>query len=91
MNTVTIGTIPIEKIGPSKTNPRTNFNDDAMKELIESIKKKGIIYPLTVRRTGGNNNDPTYEIVDGERRYRAAKKCRSTSGSWMMMKPGRLR
>jgi ParB/RepB/Spo0J family partition protein len=62
--------LQIEKVVPSKTNPRKSFNEAALKELAESIKRQGIISPILVRPTkkvGG------YEIVTGERRFRAAQ------------------
>ena len=65
METLQIG---IEKIVPSKTNPRKNFDDAQMKELEGSIQEKGIISPILVRALGDK-----FEIVAGERRFRAAK------------------
>lgn len=56
-------------IKPSRTNPRTVFDDARMKELQESIKAKGIVRPLVVRSIG----DGSYELIAGERRLRAAK------------------
>lgn len=49
--------------------PRTNFNDEAIKELASSIKELGIIQPITVRKLDFNK----YQLVSGERRYRASK------------------
>jgi ParB/RepB/Spo0J family partition protein len=60
--------IDIDLVIPSKTSPRKDFNI-GMKELIENIKAKGIIYPLKIRPISGRK----YEIVNGERRYRAVK------------------
>lgn len=62
--------IQTHKLTPTKFQPRTEFNDDNLKELSESISKNGIIQPLTVRPTGTAGE---YEIVAGERRWRAAK------------------
>ena len=55
---------------PSKLNPRKDFRDDELAELAESIRAKGLVQPIIVRpsRRGG------YEIVAGERRWRAAQK-----------------
>ncbi len=61
--------IPIEDIVPNRAQPRVVFDDDSLQELADSIKEHGIIQPLVLRR-----NDDKYEIVAGERRYRAAKK-----------------
>jgi len=56
------------KITPNRQQPRTVFNDEKISELAESIKEHGIIQPILVRQT----NDG-YELIAGERRYRAAK------------------
>ena len=59
--------ININNIIPNTTQPRTFFDDDAINELAESIKENGLIQPIVVRPI---DNDK-YEIVAGERRYRA--------------------
>lgn len=59
--------INIRKIKPSKTNPRKNFDKTAHEELTESVKKHGVLQPILVRPNGD-----LFEIVAGERRYRAA-------------------
>ena len=64
------GKLPLDKISPNKNQPRTHFDENKMEELIASIKQKGIIQPLTVKEL----DNGTYEIIAGERRYRAAKK-----------------
>lgn len=61
--------LPIEKLVPSKTNPRKNFDDASLEKLADSIRNTGIHLPLIVRPQNGH-----FEIVAGERRYRAAKK-----------------
>lgn len=53
---------------PNKSQPRTEFNDAAIKSLAESIKENGILQPICVRKNGA-----LYEIISGERRVRAAK------------------
>ena len=58
--------IPIEKIKPNKYQPRKTFDDSSLEELSESIKKNGLIQPIVVRQKGKG-----YEIIAGERRYRA--------------------
>jgi ParB family chromosome partitioning protein len=63
-------TIPIEKLRPNPNQPRRSFNDAALMELAESIESKGVIQPLIVRETA----DDMFEIVAGERRWRAAQK-----------------
>ncbi|MEP3297220.1 MAG: ParB/RepB/Spo0J family partition protein [Lentilitoribacter sp.] len=63
--------IPVEKIRPNPDQPRRTFSEDALKELSESIREKGIIQPLIVRQ---DPKDPDmFEIVAGERRWRAAQ------------------
>ena len=60
--------IPLSQISPNKNQPRKYFDEKGMEELSQSISEYGIIQPITVRRIKG-----TYELVAGERRYRAAK------------------
>jgi len=60
--------LPIESVQANPRQPRTNFQQDKLYELAESIKVNGIIQPLLVRRQG-----QMFEIVAGERRWRAAK------------------
>ena len=62
--------IPIERIRPNPNQPRRDFEPQALNELADSLKQKGIIQPLIVRAISG---DDTYEIVAGERRWRAAQ------------------
>ncbi|GAA0178221.1 nucleoid occlusion protein [Clostridium sediminicola] len=62
--------IPLEQIIPNAYQPRKTFNDNTIEELAQSINTYGIIQPLSVRKM----KDKVYEIVAGERRYRAAKK-----------------
>ncbi len=59
----------IEEIIPSRTQPRKHFDESKLKELAESIKERGILEPLIVRRL-----DQGYELIVGERRWRAAQK-----------------
>ena len=56
----------ISKVEPNKLQPRKNFNEDALQELADSIKEHGIIEPLIVQK-----RDSYYEIIAGERRWRA--------------------
>ncbi len=62
--------LPINNIIPNKNQPRKNFDKNQLSSLVESIKEKGIIQPISVRK----NDDGLFEIIAGERRYRAAKK-----------------
>ena len=65
-----IATIPISKVKPNPFQPRQDFDQNAIDELSRSIKEKGIIQPVTVRRTGIDG----YELISGERRLRASEK-----------------
>lgn len=60
--------LDIKKIEPNRKQPRKNFDEDAMLELAESIKQFGVLQPLIVHDKGDY-----YEIIAGERRWRAAK------------------
>ncbi len=61
--------LELDQIEVNPFQPRTQFNDEALKQLASSIKELGIIQPITVRKTNYNQ----YQLVSGERRYRAAK------------------
>ena len=63
-----IQNLPLGKIKPDLEQPRKTFNEDALKQLSESIEKHGVLQPITVRQLNGH-----YIIVMGERRYRASK------------------
>lgn len=63
-----INEIAISQIMPNPTQPRQNFDEDALEELAASVRELGIIQPLTLRSMGDN----AYQIISGERRYRAA-------------------
>jgi ParB family chromosome partitioning protein len=58
----------IEELTPNRYQPRRDFNDDSQRELIDSVKKSGIIQPIIVRKSENG-----YEIIAGERRWRAAQ------------------
>ncbi|MBW4054236.1 MAG: ParB/RepB/Spo0J family partition protein [Proteobacteria bacterium] len=60
---------PIEKIRPNRNQPRKHFSPEKLEELAASIREKGIIQPLIVTR-----KEDGYEIIAGERRWRAAQK-----------------
>ncbi len=64
-----ISKIDISKISPNKLQPRRNFKEKEIQELSSSIKNQGLIQPLVVRDTGDNG----YEIIAGERRWRACQ------------------
>lgn len=65
-----INEIEIRLISPNPDQPRTTFDEEALDELAASIRELGIIQPLSLRKTGAN----TYQIIAGERRFRAAIK-----------------
>jgi ParB family transcriptional regulator, chromosome partitioning protein len=62
--------IDIDLIEPNNFQPRTRFDDAQLEELAQSIKANGIVQPILVRKTG----EGRYQIVAGERRWRAAQK-----------------
>ena len=61
--------VPINQIEPNRNQPRKQFDEDAIEELADSIKQFGVIQPLIVKK-----RDNYYEIIAGERRWRASKK-----------------
>ncbi len=63
--------VPVERVRPNPDQPRRTFAQEALNELAASISEKGIIQPLIVRLAPGDPN--MYEIVAGERRWRAAQ------------------
>ena len=63
-----INEIAVSQITPNPDQPRQNFDEEALEELATSIRELGIIQPLTLRSLGDN----AYQIISGERRYRAA-------------------
>ena len=64
--------VPIEYLRPNPRNPRRNFSDAELDELAASIKERGIIQPVVVRSVRGAKD--AYEIIAGERRWRAAQR-----------------
>ncbi|TLF42238.1 ParB/RepB/Spo0J family partition protein [Maribacter aurantiacus] len=61
--------LDLEHIEVNPFQPRSNFNDETLQELASSIRELGVIQPITVRKLGFNK----YQLVSGERRYRASK------------------
>ena len=61
--------IPIDRIEPNPFQPRMSFDQEALEELAESIRTFGLIQPVTVRR----KSDGKYQIISGERRFRACR------------------
>ena len=63
----------LQDLVPGQYQPRTRMDEGALYELAESIKAQGIMQPILVRRLTSGANDGKYEIIAGERRFRAAK------------------
>ena len=64
--------LSLSEIVPNKYQPRKNFDEESLDELSNSIKERGVIQPIIVRKS--NADDSKYEIIAGERRWLAAKK-----------------
>ena len=67
---INVSLIPIENIQANKQNPRSVFSEEELIDLSNSIKEKGIVQPIIVRR---RENESSYEVIAGERRWRAAQ------------------
>lgn len=67
--TADIMRIPIDMIEPNPFQPRMNFDQESLEELADSIRTLGLIQPITVRR----KSDGRYQIISGERRFRASR------------------
>ena len=68
-DTADILRIPVDMIEPNPYQPRMNFDQEALEELADSIRTLGLIQPITVRR----KSDSRYQIISGERRFRACR------------------
>ncbi len=64
--------LDIKSIKPNEYQPRRVFKDSALNDLVASIKEKGVIQPIIVRRRKSESGD--YQIISGERRWRACQK-----------------
>ena len=64
-----INEVPVDQIKPNPNQPRREFDEAALQELADSIRQIGIIQPITLRK----HSDDTYEIIAGERRWRASQ------------------
>jgi ParB family transcriptional regulator, chromosome partitioning protein len=66
--------LPIDRISPNAAQPRQVFDEESMAELVHSINEVGLLQPIVVRRTaGGEGGEDRYELVMGERRWRACQ------------------
>lgn len=70
LGTPAIGTLPLDQIRPNKDQPRKDFDEERLEELAESIRTLGLVQPITIEPLG----DGTYQIIAGERRWRAAQR-----------------
>ena len=66
-------TLPLAELVPGQYQPRTRMDEGALYELAESIKAQGIMQPVLVRKLTAGQNAGRYEIIAGERRFRAAR------------------
>ena len=64
-----VSKVKLKDVNPNPDQPRRDFDEQSLEQLSQSIKKKGVITPITLRKQDGG-----YEIIAGERRWRAAKK-----------------
>lgn len=74
MTTTHVNTLPVEVLQAGKFQPRRQFDDEVLHELADSIEKNGIMQPIVVRAIG----EGRYEIIAGERRFRASKLAKLT-------------
>ncbi|MEY4449801.1 MAG: hypothetical protein RLZZ304_176 [Actinomycetota bacterium] len=69
----TYASIPLNQIVPNRVNPRTVFEPEALAELIHSVREFGVLQPIVVRPMGQKDGQPAFELIMGERRFRASK------------------
>lgn len=74
-DTTAINEVPLGAIVPNPDQPRTTFNEEALEELAQSVRELGIIQPISLRKLP----DGTYQIIAGERRFRAAQRAGLTA------------
>ena len=65
--------IPVSSIAPNPRQPRQVFDEEAQAELVQSIRQVGVLQPVVVRPLPGGDQPPSYELVMGERRWRASQ------------------
>jgi ParB family chromosome partitioning protein len=65
--------LPLDRISPNPAQPRSSFDPDALEELVTSIREVGLLQPVVVREVAGDEGGPRYELVMGERRWRASQ------------------
>jgi ParB family chromosome partitioning protein len=72
-NSDTLRTLSVSQLQPGKYQPRTQMDQESLAHLADSIKAQGVIQPILVRLLPGNSIPEKYEIIAGERRWRAAQ------------------
>jgi len=70
--------LPLEKIAPNPHQPRKEFDEEKLAELAESFKTRGMLQPILVKKEGAG-----YQLVAGERRFRAAKTAGLKVANWL--------
>jgi ParB family chromosome partitioning protein len=65
--------LPVELLQRGRYQPRADLRTDTLEELADSIRRQGVIQPIVVRPVGGGGSEQRYEIIAGERRWRAAQ------------------
>ena len=65
--------LPVTAISPNPRQPRQVFDEEAMAELVHSITEVGLLQPVVVRAVGETDGEPRYELIMGERRWRATQ------------------
>ena len=65
--------IPVDRIVPNPRQPRQVFDEDAMAELVHSVREIGVLQPVVVRRVEDQDDQPCFELIMGERRWRASQ------------------
>ena len=71
--------LPVDRISPNAAQPRSVFDEEAMAELVHSIQEVGLLQPVVVRPAGADEVGPRYELVMGERRWRATQEAGLTT------------
>lgn len=68
-----VSSLPIDQLQAGKYQPRNRMDEGALNELAQSIREQGVMQPILVRPVSDNGSGTVYEIIAGERRYRAAR------------------
>ncbi len=71
--------VPLDSISPNPRQPREVFEEEALAELVHSLREVGLLQPIVVRPLGGEPGAERYELIMGERRWRAAREAGFTS------------